>query len=628
MATDTAEQTVTFSDHVVAFELALKEVHSDDWYDAAISVINSVFRGPWLAGLAELGVDLPTSEHWYTRLAAALTKFITHPDTDLTLAQLAAVSRRKQIVAYIFNASGYRNMRHLLSLMGTQRGSAITIPSSKLAIYYAFTGLDDINDELMDIALQQQPNILLLLMLGWLNQRAVLTEQGERNRGKLLRAGALIETADITDQNIEQIINAWMYSSYAEDPKKHDIKSSFNVLLRKLISAAQIRPKAVTLVTKTKPTIFVIHERFTSQHAMFRCYAPYLLSLKRNFRLVALSEAQHIDEGADDIFDEIVKLDEGQKKISELVALVQSHEPDMVYYPSLGMSHWTVMLAQLRLAPIQIMTHGHPATSMSPEIDYVYLCELEGDPAALHSERLLVGREYGTFAPYGGSSAELPALIDASNREVRVAVNSKVMKLSHRLLDICARLAENAVVPVRFSFFPGERGLFYDGLAPAIRAKVPNATVEPYMNYEEFLAKMCRCDLALAAFPFGNTNSTVDTCMLGLPTVVHFGPESPAQTDRMVLRTAGFPDWLVAHSDEEYYEKALTLINDVDRRTQITAGITREKVRARLYDPDECDRASDPFADMFWYAYQNHAAIQSSDRRVFHYRDVLKKSAP
>ena len=144
--TETATDKPTFSDHVVAFELTLKQSGPEEWFQAALSVINSVFRGPWQPGLGELGVDQTTAEHWYTRLAAALTNFITHPNTDLTFAQLAAVSRRKQIVAYIFNASGYRNMRHLLSLMGTQRGADVTIPRRKLAIYYAFRELDDIND--------------------------------------------------------------------------------------------------------------------------------------------------------------------------------------------------------------------------------------------------------------------------------------------------------------------------------------------------------------------------------------------------------------------------------------------------------------------------------------------------
>ena len=128
------------------------------------------------------------------------------------------------------------------------------------------------------------------------------------------------------------------------------------------------------------------------------------------------------------------------------------------------MSHWTVMLAQLRLAPIQIMTHGHPATSMSDVIDYAYVCDQEGDVGPLYSEKLL-GSKFASFAPHTALPLETPPLLPASSREVRVAVNSKVMKLSHRLLGICRRLAEEADVPVKFSFFPGERGLFFDGLA-------------------------------------------------------------------------------------------------------------------------------------------------------------------
>ena len=145
----------------------------------------------------------------------------------------------------------------------------------------------------------------------------------------------------------------------------------------------------------------------------------------------------------------------------------------------------------------------------------------------------------------------------ASDREVRIAVNSKVMKLSWRLLQICKRIEREASVPVRFSFFPGELHANLDGLHAAIQSQLPSAAIVPYVAYDKFLEEMCRCDLALAAFPFGNTNSTVDTCLLGLPTVVHFGPESPAQTDWLVMRTAGLPAWLVCDNDEDYFQSAL-----------------------------------------------------------------------
>lgn len=617
------EPSRSFDRSVQSYELALRNRPCAEWYDLTIKVLDEIQNHCKSHGLAESGIPRRSREHWYTRLATALTRYITDPSTLLTMEQLRAVCRRKQTVAYIFCASGYRDMKHLLPLVGTHDGEDITLAADKAILMFAFIGLDDINDTMMQVALNQSPDVLLTLMLGWLNQRAILTEQGERNRTALLGAGAAIEAATPTDAHIEQIVNAWMYSSYASSPSKHDIKSSFNALLSKLIATANIVAAPTNRVHRNRPTLLVIHERFREQHAMYRCYAPSLRLLKERFRLIAIAEEVWIDAASDEIFEEVHRLGKGPQPLRALVTLIQSLQPDMIYYPSLGMLHWTVMLAQLRLAPIQIMTHGHPGTSMSPVIDYVYMCELEGDLDKIHSERVLVGSKYGAFAPHSDLPVDLPDLAAPSDREVRVAVNSKVMKLSHRLLDICERLIANAQVPVHFCFFPSERGLYFDGLEAAITARIPQASVFAYVDYEAFLQEMCKCDLALAAFPFGNTNSTVDTCLLGLPTVANFGPESPAQSDRMVMETAGFPSWLVARSDEEYYEKALQLINDPVFRESLISDVTRESVRSNLFNRAAFNDEDDPVADMFWYAYEQHESLQRSSSRVIHYADVL-----
>jgi predicted O-linked N-acetylglucosamine transferase (SPINDLY family) len=49
---------------------------------------------------------------------------------------------------------------------------------------------------------------------------------------------------------------------------------------------------------------------------------------------------------------------------------MKAANPDIIYYPSIGMAIWVIAMASLRLAPIQVMTYGHPATSNSPYIDY------------------------------------------------------------------------------------------------------------------------------------------------------------------------------------------------------------------------------------------------------------------
>ena len=613
----------SFHGHVLKYEQALVHPPAEGLMRATLDLVDGIGHVCSTGGFAEKGVAISTSEHWYTRAAAALTQFITAEDTRITQTDLVLLSNRKQAIAYIFSASGYRSTRHFVDLVSSRSDDGtLTSDRKRVAVVLASIGLDDVSSDLMDLALAQPAQMLLFLMLGWLNQRAILTAQGERNRGRLLTAGHLLETANVTDREIPSLINAWMYSSYATEPRKHEIKKWFNHLLRKLMSEAGISPSPVSYITKRRPKILVIHERFLKEHAMYRCYAPLLRTLNNRFETVALVENKMADSAADDIFQEVIRLSDTLPNVEAIAAIIQAQEPDIIYYPSLGMSHWTVMVAGLRLAPIQVMTHGHPATSMLDTIDYAYVCELDGDLSRVNSEFIVTGPATAIFEAHSNLPATLPPLLEPSDREVRIAVNSKVMKLSWRLLEICKRLEREALVPVRFSFFPGERFAYMDGLAAAITAELPMATVEPYVDYETFLNKICECDMALAAFPFGNTNSTVDSCLLGLPTVAHFGPESPAQTDRLVLKTAGLPDWLICDNDEDYFNTALRLVNDKSARVDAMAGLSRTQMYENLIG-NSIRREAEPFGDVMYQIHRHHEQLQALPNRVMDYTTLL-----
>lgn len=613
-----------FDEHVRNYEIALRGVQPDERLLATIALLDGITASCSKGGLVERGVPDVAREHWYTRAAAALTRYITDPTTRISQRGFEAISRRKQRVAYIFNASGFRNMKHLVDLVkDTTEDGSETINASRAAVVLVFISLDDTPDFLMDIALRQPPQMLLYLYLGWLNQRAVLTAQGEKNRGRLLTSGQLLNDARISVSDIEPVVNAWMYSSYASEPQKHDIKKWFNKLLLKCLTEAGIIPAPVSYSKSARPKILVIHERFTKKHAMFRCYAPLIRTLGKYFDTVALADEALIDEAADSLFDEVLRLEKKRPNLDQIIDLIQDQKPDVIWYPSLGMGHWTVLAAGLRLAPIQIMTHGHPATSMMETIDYAYVAQMEGDLASIHSERIIRGLPTAAFDAHSDLPSTLPDLVLPSDREVRIAVNSKVMKLSWRLLEVCKRIEKEASVPVRFSFFPGELHANMDGLHAAIQAHLPSAAILPYIEYDKFLQEMCKCDLALASFPFGNTNSTVDTCLLGLPTVVHFGPESPAQTDWLVMRTAGLPSWLVCDNDEDYFETALRLVNDPAARTEAMAGLDRTTLRQRLIE--NLERTEDePFGEVVYQLHKHHVALQSKSQRVFEYEDILK----
>ena len=572
-------------------------------------------------GLRERGNSAVVCESHYTRFCAAFSAYLANDHTPINAAQLDYFCQRKQVLAYCFAVSGYRNMGHLPNIMARKNGEELQIAAIRVPLLLAVIDLDSLTDDLIEEAKAQRPEVFLKLVLGWLGQRAVLTEKAEANRAKLLALGPLLRTAKITDRDIHPLVNAWMYCSYAEVPTKNQIKDALNALLKERMLEAGLQAKPVTYVRKSRPKMLVIHERFNTHHAMYRCYAPSLRDLTKYFDLVAVVEDRYIDDEGVALFSEVVKL-QGTPDIGGLVKVVQNLAPDIIYYPSIGMTHWAIMLANLRLAPIQFMSHGHPASSMTQTIDYAYVNDLEGDWTHLHSEKLLVGNNVATFSPPKGLPDDLPPIQEPSDREVRIAVNSKVMKLSHRLLSICRRIEQDSHYPVRFSFFPGERFLFFDGLVAAIQAQLPMADVIPYVGYENFIAEVSKCDLALAAFPFGNTNSTVDTCLLGMPTVAHFGLETSAQSDKLVLNTAGLADWLICDSDELYYETALALVNDPSLRAKALNGLSRSAIRANIFKKSRDDE-DNPFADVIWWAYNNHPTIQADENRVFHHSDIL-----
>jgi hypothetical protein len=196
------------------------------------------------------------------------------------------------------------------------------------------------------------------------------------------------------------------------------------------------------------------------------------------------------------------------------------------------------------------------------------------------------------------------------------------MKLSHRLIDICVKLLNNSTKNLIFFFFAGERGLYFDGLTAAIRRRLPDANVVRYQPYNTFLKEIALCDISLATFPFGNTNSTVDTSLLGLPTVAHFGPEPSAQTDKLVINSSKLPNWTICHSDDEYYETALKLIEDQEARSQASGSLSRDEILKNLF-PEESSDGETSLRDMLWSVYHRHESIMQGQKRVFTHAELL-----
>lgn len=540
-------------------------------FSILISSLNEIRKNLNTGSLQQRGYKDDDISNIYTRLASRITQSLTAEVKSLNIQQLREAMKIKTIIHYIFSASGYRTSKHVISRMSEDlENQKISLSSENALIYLAISSLDDVSDELVNITLKQPKEILYLLLVGWLGQRSVLSEQGEKNRTKLLQNSHLISGYKLQEGDLPLLARAWMLCSYAAYPNKHDIKRHLNELIQDYLSP--IIPPAPHFVSTKRPKkrVCVVIERFRSHHAMYRCYANPISSLREKFEIIGVGRDQEFDEVSQQIFDSVLLFDHNKMNFQDMVAAIRRLQPDIIYFPSIGMSLTNILLSNLRVAPLQIATLGHPATVNSGFIDSIFVGNALGSYQKHFSEKTY--RQNGESYSFSMH----PDLQDAFNLEnenvplgINIAVNCKVLKLSNSFLSICEKIQKSSKQSINFHFFPGELGINHDGLTAQLKNRLANVKVYGYMKYKDMMSVLKACDLSLVSYPFGNANGALDCAIFGVPSVYLTGTEVHSQSDEMIHRSIGATTWGSAGGEEEYLSKALKLINDKTMRREL-----------------------------------------------------------
>jgi len=226
----------------------------------------------------------------------------------------------------------------------------------------------------------------------------------------------------------------------------------------------------------------------------------------------------------------------------------------------------------LRLAPVQCVSYGRMATTMSPVMDYIIFPEdFVGSQQCFSEKIVALPKAAMPFAP----RSPLNIKRQSSDGAVRIAIPASTMKLNPVLFDAIARIGAGAKARVDFHFFPlAATGLPYFELSRIVRAKIPRATVHPQLPHDQYMERLAQCDFFLCPFPYGNTNSIIDAFQLGLPGVCLDGEEAHAHTDTALFARIKLPAELAARSVDEYVAAAIRLIDDMTWRIRC-AGLAR-----------------------------------------------------
>jgi hypothetical protein len=366
-----------------------------------------------------------------------------------------------------------------------------------------------------------------------------------------------------------------------------------------------LTPYAPPAELPEKPTLMVVLEWFHSTHSIYRTHSLSMLSLKQRYHLVGVGMKECTDEVTRAMFDEFVELSNNTPFLDNVALTRQAAErlrPQVIYYPSLGMFPYTIYTCNLRLAPVQIAALGHPATTYSATMDYVVVEEdYVGDPACFSERLIVVPRDAIPYRP----PAVWPERYTPGprhNDSVRVAVIGASMKLNAEFLETCRKIAQRATSRVEFHFIPAFAiGLSWICARDEINRVLPTAVVHKMMPFAPYLECIANCDMFVNPFPFGNTNTIVDTISQGLPGVNRAHREVHSNIDRGLFRRLGLPEELSATSEEEMIAVAVKMIDDAVWRAQLSADITRNGLAEPLFRGQESH-----FCDHIVRTHQEH----------------------
>ncbi|MFM0435070.1 glycosyl transferase family 1 [Paraburkholderia strydomiana] len=414
--------------------------------------------------------------------------------------------------------------------------------------------------------------------------------------------GKLQQIGDLDDLPTALLHNAYMFCSYAETPRRHEIKRDINVLVRRKLTQLGLTDltapprKANAANPKTpknakhrkKPLMMVVLEWFGGAHSIYRTHSRTIEAARKHFEVVGFGFGYAIDDIGRAVFDRFIELQDPEY-IGECLRTIRDfaerEKPDVLYMPSVGMFVMTVFMSNLRVAPLQIAGLGHPATTHSDKIDYVSVEEdYVGDPACF-SERLMKLPKDGQ--PYRPSVAlpEISARIPPARETLEVVITASAMKLNPGFLAACREIGARAATPVEFHFMSGvPAGLALDQMREVIGRAVPGAVVHEFCQYAGYLERVNRSDLFLSPFPFGNTNGIVDALTLGLPGVCKRGPEVFERIDGALFERVGMPPWTTADNAGGYIAAAVRMIDGHDERSALRQRLIDTRAVERCFE--------------------------------------------
>jgi hypothetical protein len=395
-------------------------------------------------------------------------------------------------------------------------------------------------------------------------------------------------------------------ATYIDPERDRFLKQKINQIIQQSQKDEPIRnfpnPQKIAIVTSL----------WFPQHSVYRILSKYVDALKSEYELTLI----HLGEVRNNLQIEgfkSIRYVYFKNGVLDIEALRQN-EFMVIFYPDVGMSLESIILSNLRLAPIQICGTGHSVSTFGSQIDYYISGELvENDPKN-YSERLVLLPDLGAI--HNCPDYKLANLNKPESEAVIINCSWYAQKVNYPLLLVLKQILQETDVPVIFRIFAGAALIQRNDFLPFCQdviAVLGSESVEifPALAYGNYMAKMAEGDLCLESFPFGGCNVIVDGLFLRIPTVCLAGDRWFNRIGAKTLEMAGLGE-LVANTIPEYMELTLRLICDRPFRLKMQHKLQQQDLNATIFNA----QSQNSFSQAITFLIQNHEYLRHQDPKV------------
>ncbi len=384
---------------------------------------------------------------------------------------------------------------------------------------------------------------------------------------------------------------------------------------KKINELVKDKVKDIKIVNKPdKKKIAIVSGKCIKGNAVYKVCYDFISSLKEHYELTLI----HLGDLTPDIDVEFFDDVKVAKVENDTINIDQIKENNfaLAYFMEIGTTKESIVLSNLKIAPIQISGYGHPVSTFGSEVNYFIGgsdIEIIEKSEENFSERLVLIEGLGVNSVYPDYEIQ-----NIKNTSEKLIINCPLimLKRNYNLLYALRHILQRSNKKVFFRFFGLSKQLaIFNHQCEFIKEASDilgreNFEALPNLDYKSYMKYMEEGDLTLDSYPYGGCNTIFDSLYLKKPVIVIEGNNFYNRAAAQILRRIGLSP-LIADDWESYASIILAFIKDDAFRAKISDKLKKADLKTSILDAD----GPANFKKAIDYLINNHEKLEKEESK-------------